>query len=54
MTSSGVRCIELLEVWIQRPADLSPGQCQRLILAGETCPAKESLQGAVPMRLHWS
>ena len=54
MTSSGVRRIALLEVWIQLPAGLSPEQRQRLILAGETCPVKESLEGAVPMRLHWS
>ncbi|MCP9817482.1 OsmC family protein [Synechococcus sp. GreenBA-s] len=54
MTSSGVRRIDLLEVWIALPADLSAEQRQQLIRAGETCPVKESLEGAVPMRLHWS
>lgn len=54
MTSSGVRRIALLEVWIELPVDLSVERRQQLIRAGETCPVKESLEGAVPMRLHWS
>jgi putative redox protein len=54
MTSGGVRRIALLEAWIELPAGLEPGQRQLLVRAGETCPVKVSLEGNVPMRLHWS
>lgn len=54
MTSSGVRRIAGLEVWISLPPGLSEEQRTLLIRAGETCPVKESLAGAVPMQLHWS
>ena len=44
----------LLEVWISLPADLSEQQRAVLQRAGESCPVKLSLEGAVPMRLHWA
>ena len=54
MTAEAPRRIALLEVWITLPAGL--GEQQRAVLqrAGETCPVKVSLEGAVPMQLHWS
>ena len=54
MTTSGVRKIALLEVWIALPAALSGEAAARLRVAGEGCPVKRSLEGAVPMTLHWS
>jgi putative redox protein len=54
MSREGERRIALLEVWISLPADLSEEQRQLLIRAGEGCPVKRSLEGAVPMTLHWS
>jgi putative redox protein len=54
MTSSGVRRIAGLEAWINLPAGLSEEQRRLLIDAGEGCPVKRSLEGAVPMTLHWS
>ena len=53
MTSAGPRKIALLEVWITLPADLSHEQRALLQRAGETCPVKRSLEGSVPMQLHW-
>jgi putative redox protein len=54
MTTSGVRKIALLTVWIALPADL-PGEAVAVLReAGEGCPVKRSLEGAVPMTLHWS
>jgi putative redox protein len=53
MTSSGVRRIELLTVWITLPAGLEDSQRELLKRAGEGCPVKRSLEGAVPMELHW-
>lgn len=53
MTSSGVRRIAQLEVWITLPEGLEESQRQLLIRAGEGCPVKRSLEGAVPMLLHW-
>lgn len=54
MTSSGVRKIALLEVWITLSENLD-GQAQGILQqAGEGCPVKRSLEGAVPMVLHWS
>lgn len=54
MTSSGVRKIALLEVWITLPEHLD-GEAQGILQqAGEGCPVKRSLEGAVPMLLHWS
>jgi putative redox protein len=54
MTASGVRKIALLEVWIALPAALSAEAIAALREAGEGCPVKRSLEGAVPMTLHWS
>ncbi|MFM7236612.1 MAG: OsmC family protein [Cyanobium sp.] len=53
MTTNGIRRIAQLEVWIELPAGLDP-QAQALLReAGEGCPVKRSLEGAVPMVLHW-
>jgi putative redox protein len=54
MTTSGPRRIALLEVWIDLPAELPADALAVLREAGEGCPVKRSLEGAVPMRLHWS
>ena len=54
MSSSGERRIALLEAWIDLPAGLDGGQRDALIRAGGRCPVKVSLEGCVPMRLHWS
>jgi putative redox protein len=53
MGAEAPRRIALLEVWISLPAGL--GEQQRAVLqrAGESCPVKLSLEGAVPIRLHW-
>lgn len=54
MTAEAPRRIALLEVWITLPAGLSAQQRGVLQRAGETCPVKLSLEGTVPMQLHWS
>ncbi len=54
MTSSGERRIALLEAWIDLPPGLDDGLREVLIRAGERCPVKVSLEGCVPMRLHWN
>ena len=53
MTASGVRRIAELEVSIALPAGITEEQRQLLISAAEGCPVKKSLEGAVPMELHW-
>ncbi|MFO7629998.1 MAG: OsmC family protein [Prochlorococcaceae cyanobacterium] len=53
MTSSGVRRIEQLEVWIELPAGLDADAQALLQRAAEGCPVKASLEGSVPMLLHW-
>lgn len=53
MTTSGVRKIAQLEVWIELPAGLDPQAQSVLREAGEGCPVKQSLEGAVSMMLHW-
>ncbi|MCP9915425.1 OsmC family protein [Cyanobium sp. ATX 6F1] len=53
MTSAGVRRIETLRVWITVPGELDAEAQRRLRLAGEGCPVKRSLEGAVAMELHW-
>jgi putative redox protein len=53
MTSEGVRRIAQLEVWISLPPGLEASDRQLLERAGEGCPVKRSLEGAVPMTLHW-
>ena len=54
MTSSGVRRIEQLEMWVQLPPGLEESHRQLLQRAGEGCPVKRSLEGSVPMLIHWS
>ena len=54
MTSSGTRRIEQLTVWITLPSPLEASQRDLLRRAAEGCPVKRSLEGAVPMVLHWS
>ena len=54
MTSAGVRKIAQLEVWINLPEHLDDTAQTVLQQAGEGCPVKCSLEGAVPMVLHWS
>ena len=54
MTREAPRRIALLAVWIQLPAHLNDQQRAVLIRAGEQCPVKRSLEGAVAMELHWS
>ena len=54
MTSSGVRRIALLEVWITLPPGLTEEQRRHLQRAGEACPVKRSLEGCVAMELHWA
>jgi len=54
MSSSGERRIALLEAWIDLPAGLAEPQRALLQRAAEHCPVKVSLEGNVPMRLHWS
>ena len=53
MGSEAPRRIALLEVWISLPVGLSEQQRAVLQRAGESCPVKLSLEGAVPIRLHW-
>jgi len=53
MTAGAPRKIALLEVWITLPAGLDDSQRALLQRVGEGCPVKLSLEGAVPMRLHW-
>ncbi|MFI0403174.1 MAG: OsmC family protein [Cyanobium sp.] len=53
MSSRGVRKIALLEVWITLPAGLEEEARAQLKQAGESCPVKQSLEGAVPMALYW-
>jgi putative redox protein len=54
MTSEAPRRIDQLSVWIQLPAHLDEQQRAVLMRAGEQCPVKRSLEGAVPMELHWN
>jgi len=53
MGAEAPRRIAQLEVWISLPAGLSEQQRAVLQRAGESCPVKLSLEGAVPIRLHW-
>ena len=54
MSSETPRRIAQLTVWVELPADLEPQQRALLQRAAETCPVKVSLEGAIPMQLHWS
>jgi putative redox protein len=53
MTSGGVRKIALLEVWIALPEGLDEEARAVLQQAGEGCPVRRSLEGAVPIALYW-
>ena len=54
MTSEPPRRIALLTVWVQLPEALDAQQRAVLRRAAEACPVKRSLEGAVPMQVHWS
>jgi len=54
MTSEAPRRIAQLSVWVELPAVLEPQQRALLQRAAENCPVKLSLEGCVPMELHWS
>ena len=54
MTSEAPRRIAQLSVWVELPAGLEPQQRALLQRAAENCPVKLSLEGCVPMELHWS
>ena len=54
MSSEAPRRIAKLTVWMELPADLEPQQRALLQRAAETCPVKVSLEGAIPMELHWN
>jgi putative redox protein len=54
MTSEAPRRIAQLTVWVQLPAGLETQQRALLQRAAENCPVKLSLEGCVPMELHWS
>jgi len=54
MSSAAPRRIERLTVWMQLPQGLDQSQRALLQRAAETCPVKLSLEGAIPMVLHWS
>ncbi len=54
MTSEAPRKIANLEVWIELPAHLDAKARKLLQKAGESCPVKVSLEGAIPMEFHWN
>jgi len=54
MSPIGPRRIALLEAWIELPSGLAEPQCELLRRAAEHCPVKVTLEGNVPMRLHWN
>jgi putative redox protein len=54
MTSESPRRIALLSVWLTLPEALDERQRAVLQRAAEACPVKRSLEGAVPMQVHWS
>ncbi len=54
MTSELPRRIALLTVWLSLPEGLDDRQRAVLQRAAEACPVKQSLEGAVPMQVHWS
>lgn len=53
MTTEMPRKVAQLEVWVELPAHLDEKQRKILEKAGENCPVKLSLEGSVPMLLHW-
>jgi putative redox protein len=54
MTSEAPRRIAKLTVWVKLPAHLSDQQRTVLQSAGEQCPVKRSLEGAVAMEMVWN
>ena len=54
MTTDPPRRIAGLTVWVTLPEGLDGQQRAVLRRAAEACPVKRSLDGAVPMELHWS
>ena len=54
MSSEAPRRIARLTVWVRLPDGLDERQRALLQRAAETCPVKVSLEGAIPMELHWS
>ena len=54
MSSEAPRRIAQLTVWVSLPAHLDAQQRAVLQRAGEQCPVKRSLEGAISMELHWS
>ncbi len=54
MTTEPPRRIAQLTVWVTLPEGLDEQQRTVLRRAAEACPVKRSLDGAVPMELHWS
>jgi len=54
MSSEAPRRIAQLRVWVSLPAHLDAQQRAVLQRAGEQCPVKRSLEGAISMELHWS
>ena len=53
MTQDPPRRIAALEVWIGLPPGIDERQQISLRRAAENCPVKATLEGAVPMILHW-
>jgi len=54
MSSGAPRRIARLTVWVELPAGLDARQRAVLQRAAASCPVKLSLEGAIPMELHWS
>jgi putative redox protein len=54
MSSEAPRRIAKLTVWVTLPTHLEEQQRALLQRAGEQCPVKQSLEGSIPMELHWS
>jgi putative redox protein len=54
MTLEAPRRIAQLTVWVSLPAHLDAQQRAVLQRAGEQCPVKRSLEGAINMELHWT
>ena len=54
MSRETPRRIAQLTVWVTLPDGLQEQQRALLQRAAETCPVKVSLEGAIPMELHWS
>jgi putative redox protein len=54
MSSEAPRRIAKLTVWTTLPPHLDAQQRALLKRAGEQCPVKQSLEGTIPMELHWS